>query len=383
MNVGILVAIILPFAFIILFVLISDSDWAKSSCYDDVKESDYICEKKELVNQIDKKSNDKRADYLFCVRNVNFIGSDNIPNYMRKIDGYLTSYKLEQFDRFYTVYCKELGDTLKKIRDCKCSSLYYSLVTETRATYGSIFSKMLADIEAFIKDNTTSVADIEGIKNFAKINGDFDENYKSEEAHKSASDTDVVLTSTTSAVENRAKNYADALTRAYEKINQCKKENAQLAKELEKCRAEAKKHNKSTKERLSAIDLKTGDRWDFFNEWDVMSQSERDEYIREVQCLNMFIRDKTGETLTRIAGYIDLNECTYKDVRKHLTRSDRYYDEYVVADDTKFTYRGVPVTIEWVKSTCCSDVRNVRVLMKYPDCTYEAIEFNKEHGRRL
>lgn len=244
MNLGILAAIIFPFGFIILFVLISDCDFAKSSWYDDAKESDYISEKKKLINQVDKESHDKRADYLFCVRNINIIGSNNIPNYMRKIDEYLTSYKLEQFDRFYTVYCKELGDILKKIKDCKCSSLYYNLVTETRTTYGSIFSKMLTDVEAFIKNNSASVTDIEGIKNFAKINGDFDENYKAETASKPVSNTDTTLTTTTSAVEDRSKYYADALVRAYEKVSQYKKENAQLAKELEKCRAEAKKHTR-------------------------------------------------------------------------------------------------------------------------------------------
>ena len=130
---------------------------------------------------------------------------------------------------------------LKKIGECKCTSLYYDLVTETRKTYGSIFSKMLADIEATIKSSTTSYTDIEGIKNFAKINGDFDENYKAEIVDNSVCDTDEVLTSTTSAVENSAKNYAASLARAYEKISQYKEENTQLTKELEKCRAEAKK----------------------------------------------------------------------------------------------------------------------------------------------
>lgn len=242
MNLGILVAIILPFAFIILSVLIVDSDWVKSSWYDDAKETDYIPEKKRLINQIGKEANDKRADYLFCVRNIYVIGSNNILNYMRKIDEYLTSYKLEQFDRFYTVYCKELRDTLEKINKCKCSSLYYSLVTEARGTYGSIFSKMVTDVEAAIKNNTSSDTDIEGIKNFAKINGDFDENYKEEATTKSKSNTDEVLTSTTSAVENSTK-YAEALVRAYEKVSEYKKENARLAKELERCKAEAKKRN--------------------------------------------------------------------------------------------------------------------------------------------
>lgn len=201
---------------------------------------DDISEKKKQTNQTNKDLRNKRSYYIFCIKDTSVVDGNRIYHYLRKIDEYLTSYNLEQFDRFYTVYCKELYNTLKKISECKCASLYYDLVMETRKTYGSIFSKMLSDIEATIKNNTTSDTDIEGIKNFAKINGDFDENYKAGTESKSVSDTDTTLTSTTSAVEYKV-NYADALNRAYEKVSQYKKENAQLAKELENCRAEAKR----------------------------------------------------------------------------------------------------------------------------------------------
>lgn len=231
--------------FVGMFVVII-TDSVKSSWYDDARDSDYTPEKKRPINHIDKELDDKRVDYLLCMRDIGIISSDNVSNSMRKIDEYLTSYKLEQFDRFYTVYCKELSDILKAIKDCKCSSLCYSLVVETKATYGGIFSKMLADVETFIKNNSASVTDIEGIKNFAKINGDFDENYKAETVDNSVSDTSTILTSTTSAVEVSAKNYANALTHAYEKVSQYKEENEQLTKELEKCRAEAKKHIDTT-----------------------------------------------------------------------------------------------------------------------------------------
>lgn len=227
-----------------LVAIITNS--VKSCWYDDVRDLDDMLENKRAVNHTDKESDNKRADYLFCVRNINIIATDDISNSMCKIDKYLTLYKLEQFNRFYTVYCKELSDILKAIKDCKCSSLCYSLVVETKATYGGIFSKMLADVETFIKNNSASVTDIEGIKNFAKINGDFDENYKAETVDNSVSDTSTILTSTTSAVENSAKNYANALTHAYEKVRQYKEENEQLTKELEKCRAEAKKHIDTT-----------------------------------------------------------------------------------------------------------------------------------------
>ena len=226
----------------------------KSCWYDDVRDLDDMLENKRAINHTDKESDNKRDDYLFCVRNINIIAADDISNSMCKIDKYLTLYNLEQFNRFYSVYCKELSDILKAIKDCKCSSLCYNLVVETKATYGSIFSKMLADVEAFIKNNSASVTDIEGIKNFAKINGDFDENYKAE-TESNVSDTDTTLTSITSAVENKV-NYADALNRAYEKVSQYKKENAQLAKELENCRAEAKKHRAKNMDNADVAEAK-------------------------------------------------------------------------------------------------------------------------------
>lgn len=223
--------------FVGIFVAVI-ADSVKSSLHDDdVKNFGYACEKKKRANKTDENLHDKRRYYVFCIKDRPVVDGDKIYHYLRKIDEYLTSYNLEQFDRFYTVYCKELCNTLKKISECKCASLYYDLVMETRKTYGSIFSKMLTDIEATIKNSTTSDTDIEGIKNFAKINGDFDENYKTETVGSSVGGTDVTLTSTNSQLEN----YTASLARAYEKISQYEKENTQLTKELEKCRAEAKR----------------------------------------------------------------------------------------------------------------------------------------------
>lgn len=246
---------IIGIVFVVGMVVAIITDSVKSCWYDDVRDLDDILENKRAINHTDKESDNKRADYLFCMKNISIIGSNDISSSMRKIDEYLTSYELEQFSRFYAVYCKELSNILKEIKDCKCSSLYYSLVTETRTTYGSIFSKMLTDVEAFIKNDSASVTDIEGIKNFAKINGDFDENYKAGTGSKSVSDTDTTLIPTTSAVEYKV-NYADALNRAYEKVSQYKKENAQLAKELEKCRAEAKKHRAKNMDNADVTEAK-------------------------------------------------------------------------------------------------------------------------------
>lgn len=244
----IIMSIIIFVAPILTVIIVDKIEKRKSSSLydDDVKNFGYACERKKLSDQIYKELHDKRRYYIFCIKDKSVVDGDKIYHYLRKIDEYLTSYNLEQFDRFYTVYCKELYNTLMNISKCKYAALYYDLVMETRKTYGSIFSKILTDVETTIKNDTTSDTDIEGIKNFAKINGDFDENYKAETIDNSVRDTSVILTSTTSAAENSAKNYANALTHAYEKASQYKKENEQLTKELERCRAEAKKHIDTT-----------------------------------------------------------------------------------------------------------------------------------------
>lgn len=203
-------------------------------------------ERNRLVNKIDKESHDKRRFYLSCVKD-SIVSDSKISYYMNKIDEYLTAYNIEQFDRFYTVYCKELADTIKSINHCKIPTMRENLVNQARCTYGGIFLKMFTEIEAFIKSNTTTDSDIDGIKNFAKINGDFDENYKA----------DATSISPTSEVENRVKNYANALVRAYEEVSRYKKENARLTDELEKCRTEAEKHR--CKDNLARIEIDCGD----------------------------------------------------------------------------------------------------------------------------
>lgn len=239
------------FLIVVILACVLIADLCENTWYDDAHEDEaeeryslYVT-KVEREMSANAKEHAKRESYNKCV-NHSVIVNSIVSRYMSKINDYLTKYELKQFERFYTVYCKELANTLDSIDKCVSTSLYSNLVCKTRDTYGSIFSKMLADIETFIKNNSVSVTDIEGIKNFAKINGDFDENYKAEMVDNSVSDTSTILTSTTSAVENSAKNYANALTHAYEKVSQYKEENEQLTKELEKCRAEAKKHIDTT-----------------------------------------------------------------------------------------------------------------------------------------
>lgn len=235
------------FLIVVIVACVLIADLCENTWYDDVYEDEaeeryslYVT-KVEREMSANAKERAKRESYNKCV-NHSVIVNSIVSRYMSKINDYLTKYELKQFERFYTVYCKELANTLDSIDKSVSTSLYSNLVCKTRDTYGSIFSKMLADIEVTIKNSTTSDTDIEGVKSFAKINGDFDENYKAETVDNSVGDTGVILASTTSAVENGAKNYAASLTRAYEKISQYKEENTQLTKELEKCRAEAKKH---------------------------------------------------------------------------------------------------------------------------------------------
>ena len=159
----IIMSIIIFVAPILTVIIVDKIEKRKSSSLydDDVKNFGYACERKKLSDQIYKESHDKRRYYIFCIKDRSVVDGDKIYHYLRKIDEYLTSYNLEQFDRFYTVYCKELYNTLMNISKCKYAALYYDLVMETRKTYGSIFSKILTDVETAIKNGTTSDTDIE------------------------------------------------------------------------------------------------------------------------------------------------------------------------------------------------------------------------------
>ena len=115
----IIISTILMFIVPILAVIIVDKiDKRKSSSLynGDVKNFGYACERKKLIDQIDKDLHDKRRYYVFCIKDKSVVDGDKIYHYLLKIDEYLTSYNFEQFDRFYTVYCKELCNTLKKNR---------------------------------------------------------------------------------------------------------------------------------------------------------------------------------------------------------------------------------------------------------------------------
>ena len=113
----IIISTILMFVVPILTVIIVDKiDKRKSSSLynDDVTNFGYACERKKLIDQIDKDLHNKRRYYVFCIKDKSVVDGDKIYHYLLKIDEYLTSYNFEQFDRFYTVYCKELCNTLKK-----------------------------------------------------------------------------------------------------------------------------------------------------------------------------------------------------------------------------------------------------------------------------
>lgn len=204
------------FLIVVIVAIVAIADLCRTTWYDDAHEDEdkakeryslYITKVEREMNA-HAKERAKRELYDKCV-NHSVIFNSVVSRYMLKIDEYLTKYDLKQFDRFYTVYCKELANTLGSIDKCISTSLYSDLVRKTRDTYGNIFSKMLTDIEAFIKNNSASITDIEGIKNFAKINGDFDENYKE----------------TTSGVIEDEVNYTESLVRSYQKVKELKSRN--------------------------------------------------------------------------------------------------------------------------------------------------------------
>ena len=236
------IACLLILAFLsVLASTITDTNIKKATARAD----DY--ERNCLVNKIDKESYDKRRFYLLCVKD-SIVSDSKMSYYMSKIDEYLTAYNIEQFDRFYTVYCKEFADTIKSINRCKIPTMRESLVNQARCTYGGIFLKMFTEIEAFIKSNTTTDSDIDGIRNFAKINGDFDEGYKADIAH----------TSTTSEVDNRLEKYMDALVCANEKVRQYEKENAQLAENVKRL-TEALRKCRTKAENIHTVEIDCGE----------------------------------------------------------------------------------------------------------------------------
>lgn len=170
----------------------------------------------------------------------------NMTTTMFKIHHAILDAKTEKYNRFYTVYCKEISDACDSIKNMTTPKSKSEALHKISETYNVIFDTMLDNIMKEVERKNDINKDIEGVKNFAKINGDFDENYKAETVSKQISDTDTVLTFTTSEVENRAKNYATYWARVYEKISQYKEENTQLTKELEKRRAETEKHIDTT-----------------------------------------------------------------------------------------------------------------------------------------
>ena len=114
----IIMSIIIFVAPILTVIIVDKIEKRKSSSLydDDVKNFGYACERKKLSDQIYKELHDKRRYYIFCIKDKSVVDGDKIFHYLRKIDEYLTSYNFEQFDRFYTVYYKELCNTLKKNR---------------------------------------------------------------------------------------------------------------------------------------------------------------------------------------------------------------------------------------------------------------------------
>lgn len=283
-----------------------------------------------ITNTVPLEVTDKRYYYDVCVKKRFLHGDSKIYENMRKIDEYLTTYDMKQFDRFYTIYCKELYSFLMAIDKSVSERLRNSSKVKACNTYGPIFSKMRENIEQEIERINNKDVDIEAIKNYAKINGDFDEKYNVK-AH------DTTLTASANDLRNSI--------------------------------SSAIKAGNARSARLNALDLESGKSWDFFSGWDSMSEEAKRDYIREVQYLNIIVKDKTDDMFSSFGDkHIDLIECTFKDIAEHFS------------DGTVFTYCGVPVTIYDVSETCCKDIYHTQVTIQYPNGMVEALEYDKRGG---
>ena len=84
--------------------------------------------------------------------------------------------KTEKYDRFYTVYCREISNSYDSAINMTSSKAKDEALHKISETYNIIFNTMLTDITKNIESENDISTDVEGVKNFAKLNGDYDTN---------------------------------------------------------------------------------------------------------------------------------------------------------------------------------------------------------------
>lgn len=98
----------------------------------------------------------------------------NMTTTMFKIHRAILDTKTEKYDRFYTVYCKEISDSYDSAKNMPTMKSKSEALHKISKTYNVIFDTMLANITKEVERKNDISADIEGVKNFAELNGDYD-----------------------------------------------------------------------------------------------------------------------------------------------------------------------------------------------------------------
>lgn len=98
----------------------------------------------------------------------------NMAKTMFKIHRAILDAKTEKYDRFYTVYCKEISNAYDFVKGVSTTESKSEALHKISETYNVIFDTMLANIIEEIGRRNDIGTDIEGVKNFAELNGDYD-----------------------------------------------------------------------------------------------------------------------------------------------------------------------------------------------------------------
>lgn len=100
----------------------------------------------------------------------------NMTTTMFKIHRAILDAKTEKYDRFYTVYCKEISDAYDSAKNMIAPKSKNEALHKISETYNVIFDTMLANITKEVARKDDISTDIEGVRNFAELNGDYDVN---------------------------------------------------------------------------------------------------------------------------------------------------------------------------------------------------------------
>lgn len=109
----------------------------------------------------------------------------NMSTTMFKIHHLICASKTENYDRFYTVYCKEICNAYDSANEMATPKSKSEALHKISETYNVIFDTMLVNITKYVDGKSDISAEVDGVKNFAELNGDYNPNKEQESKKKS------------------------------------------------------------------------------------------------------------------------------------------------------------------------------------------------------